>query len=144
MIYNTVCVTYTTMLFLCKCFYSTCLLQFNRVRPLPLHGARPVGVDDELLFLHRQQIEQLLSRLVCKDCMMECKMVVHNTGVDCRVDLECLCSEENTVSPAKVSVPPEFSKHGKYFTEGNITLVYHSIISNQGYAGFDRLAGILQ
>lgn len=131
------------MLFLCNCVYSTCLLQFGQLRPLPLRGARPDGIDDELLFVRRQQVEHLLSRLVCKDCMMKVKMVVLNTGVDCKVELEYLCSDENSIRPAEVQVPLELQKSKKYFTEGNFTLVYHSLISNQGYAGFDRLVGVL-
>ncbi|KAK3880058.1 hypothetical protein Pcinc_015445 [Petrolisthes cinctipes] len=126
---------------------STVLLQlFTRLRPLDLPGARPEAADSEFLIVRRQELVQLLRQAgaVCKDCMMEYKLVVNNTAIDNEMELECLCPVPTSLSPTTVDVPQEFRRHRKYFLEGNITLVYHSILSNQGYAEFDKLAGMLQ
>ncbi|KAK3893228.1 hypothetical protein Pcinc_002914 [Petrolisthes cinctipes] len=119
---------------------------FTRLRPLDLPGARPEAADSEFLIVRRQELVQLLRQdgAVCKDCMMEYKLVVNNTGIDNEMELECLCPVPTSLSPTTVDVPQEFRRHRKYFLEGNITLVYHSILSNQGYAEFDKLAGMLQ
>ncbi|KAK4324166.1 hypothetical protein Pmani_005169 [Petrolisthes manimaculis] len=126
--------------------HSFCFLQFTRVRPLHLPDGRPNAVDSELLLIHRQELGQLLETAgaICKTCLTEYQLMVKNTGIDSQVKLESSCPDRNYLHPETVDVPQESRNYRKYFLEGNVTLVYHSIITNQGYAGFDKLAGILQ
>lgn len=116
------------------------------MRPISLPDGRPNAVDSELLLIRRQQLGQLLENAgaIWKTNLMEYQLVVKNTGIDGQVKLECSCPDPTCLRPETVDVPREFRKLRKYVLEANITLVYHSIVSNQGYAGFDKVAGFLQ
>ncbi|KAK3891159.1 hypothetical protein Pcinc_004949 [Petrolisthes cinctipes] len=63
---------------------------FTRLRPLDLPGARPEAADSEFLIVRRQELVQLLRQAgaVYKDCMMEYKLVINNTGIDNEMELE--------------------------------------------------------
>lgn len=63
-------------------------------------------------------------------------MNVVNMELDSAVQFTCLCTTQE--------VNPETAPDNKKLTEVNLHMVYHSLMTNQGYAGFNRLAGALQ
>ncbi|KAK3880589.1 hypothetical protein Pcinc_014910, partial [Petrolisthes cinctipes] len=107
--------------------------------PTDLH--LPPVKNIENLVVSSDKFRELFKDAQCKECGGDYFVSVKNKGIDSIIELDCLCEKSKFITPPTTT--PTNPK-ACLFSQNNLSLVLHSLLSNQGYNGFCAMAASLK